>query len=1193
MLHHSAHVAPLNIVPHNKSQSSQQQPQSRPQTSADGSWNSLHTQDQDHNLFYLQSQMTPPATPNGSQEDLMPDGDDALAQESPVFHNFLRALYAFDPAQAAAESSVTLRIDVGDVVMVHSVHTNGWADGTRLATGARGWLPTNYCEPYEPEEMGNLLKALLDFWDLMRSNSVNDEEIFSSQDFIQGLIAGVRCFLQRRDCLSRESALVQRCEPLRKCRKSLLAEIGSLVKTAKRLQESHRGTLLPAQNTNDIIDDMHLKSFRLITKAVRFLDVLEIEEGESMAEEQSIPPTPPADQTSFERNGNDGPAPSWSKRLSSLATPPEAGALSSLPNRLSQNSLHQTRRLSSAMAHRVSLAGPSPLSRPHHLASERLNKSHDKFLSNLGSFIGRLQFHSHSRLELATAIKLSAASGGELLAVMDSVCSYCSSNMASLNLARTAMFGRIHSLVFSARDILAHAAAEGTDVIVPRDNGILLAAGTACVRAAGESVTKTKAAIERSGDFEFELENDALGIDLTILDMAVQERVITPCPPEQQVIPPAPLKLVTALRRTSPGAASVDKPLPLVPKISIPVDEQQRLRQPLRLDTQQSSRQQVSRPVSRQDNEAPVVASTMLGLNPLPPLLPELSALDHGTIAESLADGLCFDAVAASSAGSCSTYLSRDSETSLLSDGSTRATTPDQAHGPRTQVSISDLSAASSMSQVDEAADEVETRLLERTYAHELLFNKESQVTGGSLPALVERLTTHESTPDATFVSAFYLTFRLFCTPVKLTEALVDRFDYVGESPHMAGPVRLRVYNAFKGWLESHWRDETDRAALPLIMSFAEEKLGVVLPSAGRRLVELARRVSGDGPLVPRLVSSMGKTNTAIAQYVPADSPLPQPAISRSQLHLLSGFRAGTAAPTVVDFEPLELARQLTLKQMAIFCAILPEELLASQWMKKGGVDAPHVKAMSTLSTDLSNLVADTILEHAEVKKRALVIKHWIKVAHQCHELHNYDGLMAIICSLNSSTISRLRKTWDAVSPRRKETLRLLQQVVEPSQNHKVLRTRLHDHVPPCLPFLGMYLTDLTFVDIGNPATKQISLGHGPEDLTVVNFDKHSRTAKIIGDLQRFQIPYRLVEVADMQEWLAAQIRRVRDGDDENVQVSYYRKSLMLEPREAAPRRDHEPPTPVSSGVGSGRTDLFAWMTRGDRGGQTPTPAPS
>jgi hypothetical protein len=76
------------------------------------------------------------------------------------------------------------------------------------------------------------------------------------------------------------------------------------------------------------------------------------------------------------------------------------------------------------------------------------------------------------------------------------------------------------------------------------------------------------------------------------------------------------------------------------------------------------------------------------------------------------------------------------------------------------------------------------------------------------------RLAAHDSMSDSMFVSAFYLTFRLFATPIELAKALVDRFDYVTESPHIVGPVRLRVYNVFKGWLESYWRNLSDREVL-------------------------------------------------------------------------------------------------------------------------------------------------------------------------------------------------------------------------------------------------------------------------------------------------------------------------------------------------------------------------------------------
>jgi hypothetical protein len=73
--------------------------------------------------------------------------------------------------------------------------TSCWADGTLLTNGARGWLPTNYCTAYNPEEMSCLLKALLNFWDLMRSTSINDNEIFGNQEFMKGIIAGVRYLL--------------------------------------------------------------------------------------------------------------------------------------------------------------------------------------------------------------------------------------------------------------------------------------------------------------------------------------------------------------------------------------------------------------------------------------------------------------------------------------------------------------------------------------------------------------------------------------------------------------------------------------------------------------------------------------------------------------------------------------------------------------------------------------------------------------------------------------------------------------------------------------------------------------------------------------------------------------------------------------------------------------------------------------
>ncbi|QYS94094.1 hypothetical protein H0G86_001445 [Trichoderma simmonsii] len=1206
----SLQVAPLELT------------KSRPEDASNGSSSHDQTPKGDSNLdaSRLGSQMTPPVTPYGSQEDLSTRPESHIP---PVFHNFLRAFYPFEPTLAMSDSSVTLPLDEGDVVLVHSIHTNGWADGTLLASGARGWLPTNYCEAYEPEEMRNLLKALLNFWDLLRITTIDEGHMFQSQDFMKGLIGGVRYLLERTQCLSRESTLIERCEPLRRCRKSLLSELSSLVKTAKRLQELQLVALDFPEEINDVVDQMILKAFKIVTKGVRFLDVMDDDKRAHITltttlapviEETCVPPTPPADRavfgeqtqtatddrasaaatagdavshTSTETGTLSRPAQGnrWSKRLSSLSA--QVGTNSRRHSQVSMN------RLSANMAHRLSLAGPSPLSRPHHLVSERLSKSHDTFLSHLGSFIGRLHLQSQSRPELTTAIKLSATSGGELLAVVDAVSAQSSSMIGALVSSRESLLERIQELVFAARDTLANAETEGADIIMPQDNKIMLMSATSCVRAAGECVAITKGVIERTGDFELESDGNALQLDLSILD-ATTTRSRTPSLAERSEVASVAGSAHTtsdsissSIRR--PSVVALDKPLPKVPD-SQPDEE----------STPQNQSPKTSRPSSVAEETVSSPASSATSIGRTLPQLPKLTTTpmprEHQSTTESSSardqdPHSSFDSMAGSSAGSSTTYMSRDSEVSLVSQTSTRATTPDHTMVPRSQPSISELSTTGSSihSIPTEEADEAESKLLMKTYAHELVFNKEGQVTGGTLPALVERLTTHEATPDATFVSTFFLTFRLFCTPVQLTEALIDRFEYAEESPQTSGPVRLRVYNAFKGWLESHWRDNADREALAIIIPFAEDRLNAVLPSAGSRLLELANRVSGEGALVPRLVSSMGKTSTAIGQYVPTEQPLPSSIISKGQQNMLQSFKSGSASPTILDFDPLELARQLTIMQMNIFCSILPEELLASQWMKKGGVNAPNVKAMSSLSTDLSNMVAETILHHTELKKRAAVIKQWIKIAQQFLELNNYDGLMSIICTLNSSTISRLRKTWDTISQKRKDSLRQLQDIVEPGQNNKVLRAKLQNHVPPCLPFLGMYLTDLTFVDIGNASTKQVTEGDAAEGLTVVNFDKHTRTAKIIGELQRFQIPYRLTELPDMQEWLSAQFQLIREGDQGNVQVTYYRKSLLLEPRESSLKRDSEPPAAAATlAAPSTRTDLFGWMTRS---GQSSTPS--
>jgi len=905
----------------------------------------------------------------------------------------------------------------------------------------------------------------------------------------------------------------------------VLNELSGLVKTAKKID---------GKCGDDVVDELILRSFKIVVRGVRFLDVwydqYEIAEScgdfneDDYMDDNSVLPTPPCDSLASRSSTTPASATNASGYFSPQAadrdrfryTPTRRTASAKTASHPLPSTPYTPAPRATADEHQrrqsVEFAAPQQV-----YALARLNTTHDVLLSYLGSYIGRIHLQARFTPQLQLTQQQSVAAARDLLAVVEAV--YARDPRAgALEIAKEALYQRISSLIAAARDVVSNRTDEymdeDEDGILIRDGGrSLVEAATGCVRGAGECVAKSKFAIERIGDFV--LEPAALNIGLGITthpahaeegvselacskeeeeqrqtaDAPTQEEInrdLMPPPPTPDKIPPPlppkdspappqkdppphpPLKDSPPLLplKDTPPLPAKDIPPPLAPAApAAPV---------LTVDTSvrsstSSSTVVSSSPVARAHSPASRRSSTASSLSP--PMLnvsPSNVQVDYSseTIRKSFNKSVRADSIGAESlAATDSTGVNsvRGSEFSIVSQTSTRATTPEPLSSTSINTSIlsTDLALLGS-SQVSLASGGSGSEYLSESHAEDLTFNKDGQITGGTLPALVERMTVHDSTPDAVFVATFYLTFRLFTTPRDFAEALVDRFDTVGSAPG-ATPVRLRVYNVFKGWLESHWRNSVDGDALEIITSFAGTRLKEVLPGAAKRLLELAEKAATvNGPLVPRLVSGMGKTNSSSTTYSVPETPIPTPVITRSQLSALKGALVPGGLPvSILDFDPLELARQLTLKESRMFCSILPEELIAQEWTKKNGSLAQNVLAMSSLSTDLAHLVAETILDVLDTKKRAVVIKHWIKIADRCLELNNYDSLMAIMCTLNASTISRLKKTWELVSLKTKQVLEHLRSVIDVSKNHAVLRARLRSHVPPCLPFLGTYLTDV------------------------------------------------------------------------------------------------------------------------------------
>ncbi|EFQ98828.1 cell division control protein 25 [Nannizzia gypsea CBS 118893] len=1124
-----------------------------------------------------QLRMTPPLTPHSSREEMVDRSD----QGRSLFHNYLRAFYPFHPDGPVSSSTVTLPLDQGDVILVHSVHTNGWADGTLLETGARGWLPTNYCEAYDPQQMHPLLKALMDFWDVIRGGNGSTLHQFSNQDYMRGMIAGVRFLLEKSECLTRDCRLVKRVDGLRRNRKALLSDLSSLVKLAKQLQDIANGRHFETCLDN-IFDLMLLKAFRIVTRGVRFLDVWSEEVGlvraldhldNNMNSSNTMdmfkgPLTPPVDgsfnfssQHATSSIGTPNSSSSWRGSLGDRSLL-NSTTLSQKSGRDTPQRPASVRIKRPSLSHRISYSGHT--TKNPNLASGRLTAAHDEFLGVLGSFIG-LHLQSPSSTELIVTTQEAVQSCKTLLSVVEEVWERDLHRSFLLERSKNTMYDRIAELVNATQNTFRTPTNPDDETIfVPGDGKRLVDAATDCVRGAGDCVSRARTVLEQIGDFE--LENIGLGIT-----MPSTEDITTPT--NRKILPEITDDTSTAIANTDDELSM--RPLPLqipdgsVSSISLTPSsftDASTLRTPTSpFDESFSSTftafTDFSDPFT--SNSEHDISKSFHAYSPTKTTGDDVPWQQDSAIYIPLPPDDDMDL----------TLEPTETESTLVAETPTRPSSPASLSSSKSPVKEDSQTEVGSTS-----SDGDEDSLLETTYAHELMF-KDGQVTGGSLRALVEKLTCHESTPDALFVSTFYLTFRHFTTPVEFAETLIDRYDYIGETPRAGGPVRLRVYNVFKGWLEAHWRHDVDDIALPSILNFARTKLIITLPTAGKRLIDLVEKVSSlHGPVVPRLISSVGKTNTSIAQYVSPDQPLPQSNITKSQLNLLKQWKSGGANISILDFDPLEIARQITIKESQIFCSILPEELLSTEWMKKTGSLAVNVRAMSTLSTDIANLVADSILQLEEPKKRAVIVKRWVKIASKCLELNNYDTLMAIICSLNSSTISRLKRTWEIVPIKTKNLLESLREIVDVSRNYAVLRQRLQNHVPPCLPFVGTYLTDLTFVDHGNHDTR--TLAGDESSIEVINFDKHMKTAKIISELQRFQIPYRLREVPELQTWIQDQLVRVRSAGDKSFQ-QYYRRSLVLEPRERAVTPRGSPTEPSPSLFAKENTkekfDFLAW----------------
>ena len=112
--------------------------------------------------------------------------------------------------------------------------------------------------------------------------------------------------------------------------------------------------------------------------------------------------------------------------------------------------------------------------------------------------------------------------------------------------------------------------------------------------------------------------------------------------------------------------------------------------------------------------------------------------------------------------------------------------------------------------------------------------------------------------------------------------------------------------------------------------------------------------------------------------------------------------------------------------------------------------------------------VASAVVAEAELKERAAAFAHFVEVATHCVELRNYNAAQEVSAGLALAAVHRLKVTKAALPAEAIAQYDALQALVSIDGNRKAYRHALLSATPPCIPYLGVYLTDLTFIEDGN-----------------------------------------------------------------------------------------------------------------------------
>ncbi|KAJ6509001.1 ras guanine nucleotide exchange factor domain-containing protein [Mycena sanguinolenta] len=423
---------------------------------------------------------------------------------------------------------------------------------------------------------------------------------------------------------------------------------------------------------------------------------------------------------------------------------------------------------------------------------------------------------------------------------------------------------------------------------------------------------------------------------------------------------------------------------------------------------------------------------------------------------------------------------------------------------------------------------------LQPTYSPtEIAIEPDGSVRAGTLPALVERLTAHEQ-GDPTFIKAFLMTFKSFSTVDDLFDLLVQRF-WIQPPPKLTPAereewgklkqhvIQMRVLNTFKSMVvDDDVLEKDDMFILDRMKEFLITEEVSKFPAAKQLLILIERAQKGGDSMIKMVTAPQG---------IP-----PPPVVPKSTKKL-----------KLLDIDPLELARQLTIMESQLYQRIRPMECLQrAREQRTENID--NITVVIQTSNKIALWVAESVLSKEDSRRRAGAVKHLISVADRCRALNNFSTMAAITAGLNTPPIRRLKRTWEQVNQRYMALFGACEMTIDSNKNFTKYRSMMTSIIPPCVPFIGVFLSTLQFIQDGNPDNLPAPEAKEGSSATLVNFRKRQKASEVINDIKRWQAPFNFHVIPSIQAYIEESLNSVTDTKESSER--FWMLSLEREPKE-------------------------------------------